>query len=1057
MWCESTILTGVDGVRAVALLPSAIEVLLGPSRQATKATWTLLYRGTRDGFAASDFHRTCDNQGATITVVKSTRGYVFGGVTGMPWMAAGRWVETTAAFLYGIRTNGSPYSAVLFNATHNTGAAMYDHPAFGPTFGGVPDAANPPHSHGSSHGLRVVINSNSLGDAHDLFIASDADSNLDSVANPGLTYTGNGIDQTVRTAQRYFAGSNNFQLAEIEVFTIVPPSPWDSSEILVGNDATRASDFLPAKIEAVLGRRFPAAKSSWKLLYRGSRDGFAASDFHNRCDNQGATITVVKSASGFVFGGVTGVAWTSKGGNVNTTDVFLYGIRTHRSLSAPVIFLPTQNTENAMYDDEVSGPHFGTGLDLNFSPNGRAENTFGTANLGHVYTGNGIFNVSRSTGATYEASTFMTKLLQFQVADVEVFTIGQPSTLPPPVAPQPPSPVAPQPPSPVAPQPPSPPQTLRPPPTSPWSTSHILAGDDGARAANFLPAHIEQVVGPTFTAGTTTWKLLYRGTRDGFGAADFHTNCDNKGATVTVAKSSCGYIFGGVTGLAWSSAGGHVSTNTAFLYGIRTHASPDVATIYKAYRSTDKSMWDARTSGPSFGGGADLHIHTNTDADAGDVVTSYSSLGDTYTSASTDVNTLNGTNTFGVFTGAFYFDVAEVEVFQLVAPTTPVRSCGAPRVHDTDSTNWAANAGAGDCVRIVDEGSGPEWLATPCGDESGYICELPLPPQQSPPDVVDPKSAAAVQPRNEGGQVATAGGCGAGVRGVGKSTQTSATTMSEMPTTTTGTLADSGNSGDGSDGLFAGGVAVGLVSALVVAVAIFAAKQRQAIQQQRQRQQRQHVVTRTATEEVVIDSLFGQSASGAQAMEASGVAEMPVVSASHDQLDSNTSFPHLPSLGGSSSGDGNRLAFDATRSERSATHTHCTSSVDGISKAPYSALIRNSGICIENSIGSGSGGKGGPVYATPISNEKPQLDQNGYVYDTTQNRSGGDGTTGNGGPAYATPANGDAEYVEVNVALNLYGSDDGPAYAILSSADPGYVNPSQVRSASADAISSEYC
>ena len=52
-------------------------------------------------------------------------------------------------------------------------------------------------------------------------------------------------------------------------------------------------------------------KSEWRLLFRASRDGFAALAFHSKCDNKGPTVTVVKS-SGNIFGGFTGNAWKSK-------------------------------------------------------------------------------------------------------------------------------------------------------------------------------------------------------------------------------------------------------------------------------------------------------------------------------------------------------------------------------------------------------------------------------------------------------------------------------------------------------------------------------------------------------------------------------------------------------------------------------------------------------------------------------------------------------------------------------------------------------------------------
>ena len=54
-----------------------------------------------------------------------------------------------------------------------------------------------------------------------------------------------------------------------------------------------------------------AMKGQWRLLFRASRDGFAASAFHSKCDNKGPTITVVKSG-GNIFGGFAENAWTSK-------------------------------------------------------------------------------------------------------------------------------------------------------------------------------------------------------------------------------------------------------------------------------------------------------------------------------------------------------------------------------------------------------------------------------------------------------------------------------------------------------------------------------------------------------------------------------------------------------------------------------------------------------------------------------------------------------------------------------------------------------------------------
>ena len=51
--------------------------------------------------------------------------------------------------------------------------------------------------------------------------------------------------------------------------------------------------------------------ASDKLLYRASRDGWAASNFHSCCDNKGPTLTMVKSGN-YIFGGYTEQHWDGK-------------------------------------------------------------------------------------------------------------------------------------------------------------------------------------------------------------------------------------------------------------------------------------------------------------------------------------------------------------------------------------------------------------------------------------------------------------------------------------------------------------------------------------------------------------------------------------------------------------------------------------------------------------------------------------------------------------------------------------------------------------------------
>ena len=51
-----------------------------------------------------------------------------------------------------------------------------------------------------------------------------------------------------------------------------------------------------------------------RLVYRGSEDGFGAADFHRKCDNKGATISVIETTDGEIVGGYASVPWKSEGG-----------------------------------------------------------------------------------------------------------------------------------------------------------------------------------------------------------------------------------------------------------------------------------------------------------------------------------------------------------------------------------------------------------------------------------------------------------------------------------------------------------------------------------------------------------------------------------------------------------------------------------------------------------------------------------------------------------------------------------------------------------------------
>jgi hypothetical protein len=120
-----------------------------------------------------------------------------------------------------------------------------------------------------------------------------------------------------------------------------------------------------------------------KLLYRGSRDGFAAADFHRLCDGKGPTLTVVQTPQGCVFGGYASASWTSASGIwVSAPGCFLFTLRNSRKLS-PQTFALTE-LQYAMYCDAEYGPFFGRGFDLSLATEANANSKSHSA-LGSSY------------------------------------------------------------------------------------------------------------------------------------------------------------------------------------------------------------------------------------------------------------------------------------------------------------------------------------------------------------------------------------------------------------------------------------------------------------------------------------------------------------------------------------------------------------------------------------------------------------------------------------------------------------------------------------------------
>ena len=91
---------------------------------------------------------------------------------------------------------------------------------------------------------------------------------------------------------------DELRLFESKLSVSSPSEAFEESEILTNEEHQR-----------VLKDWLSPLQGKWRLLFRASRDGFAAEIFHSKCDAQGPTVTIIKSGN-YIFGGFTDVSWT---------------------------------------------------------------------------------------------------------------------------------------------------------------------------------------------------------------------------------------------------------------------------------------------------------------------------------------------------------------------------------------------------------------------------------------------------------------------------------------------------------------------------------------------------------------------------------------------------------------------------------------------------------------------------------------------------------------------------------------------------------------------------
>ena len=187
-----------------ALLRTKVQAKLNEFYGKKDQRWTLIYKASWDGFDGAAFHRRCDNQGPTMTIIRSNNNYLFGGYTAIPWTSNHAWKQDTTAFLFTL-TNPHPIppTKYLIDAAKSN-HAVYHHATCGPTFG---------------EGLGPLLpgpgRRRAPGSGHDLLVAGGSNANDSSCTYfPGVYIDATGMGEGT------FTGAKNFTTSDIEVYKL---------------------------------------------------------------------------------------------------------------------------------------------------------------------------------------------------------------------------------------------------------------------------------------------------------------------------------------------------------------------------------------------------------------------------------------------------------------------------------------------------------------------------------------------------------------------------------------------------------------------------------------------------------------------------------------------------------------------------------------------------------------------------------------------------------------------------------------------------------------------
>ncbi|PKY31569.1 hypothetical protein RhiirB3_475247 [Rhizophagus irregularis] len=107
----------------------------------------------------------------------------------------------------------------------------------------------------------------------------------------------------------------------------------------------------------------PNSLYEFKLIFRGSRDGFASNEFHKICDDRSCTVTIIKvKGNNQILGGYNPIEWKFESDYGVTKDSFIFSFEDGDDINDHILSRVVKK-DYAIFNDHTYGPSFG-GADL---------------------------------------------------------------------------------------------------------------------------------------------------------------------------------------------------------------------------------------------------------------------------------------------------------------------------------------------------------------------------------------------------------------------------------------------------------------------------------------------------------------------------------------------------------------------------------------------------------------------------------------------------------------------------------------------------------------------